>query len=86
MGGDHPLVPASVRSLGPAVRAPWESSAVVEPQWMEADERSLSWRPGTRQRFGRKVVDRGRRSDSLGDIATPIVALDEHPSRIPGPR
>ena len=32
------------------------------------------------------MVNRGRRSDPLGDVATPVVALDEHPSRITGPR
>ena len=62
------------------------ASTVVEPKWVVADECSLSRRPCTRQRFRREVVDRGRRSDSLGDIATPIVALDEHPSRVTGPR
>ncbi len=80
--------------MGRRVRSPgtggslalWDQSTVVEPQWVIADECSLSWRPGTRQRFCREVVDRGRRSDSLGDIATPVVALDEHPSRITGAR
>src|ERR1700691_4316548 len=53
---------------------------------MEAGERPLPRCPGTRQRFVREMVDRGRRPDSLGNIPTPVVALDEHPTRILGAR
>ena len=70
---------------GSAVGIP-RGSAVVEPQWMETDERPLSPCPGTGQRFLGELVRHGCRSDSLGKIATPVVALDEHPSRIPESR
>ena len=52
---------------------------------MDADERPLPWRPSPCQRLRRKVVHHGRRSNSLSEIATTIVALDEHPAGIPGP-
>jgi hypothetical protein len=59
-------------------------SAVVKPERMETGERPLSRCSGTRQRFVREMVDQGRRPDSLGNIPTPVVALDEHSARILG--
>ena len=53
---------------------------------MEPDESPLPPCPRTGQCFLRELVRRGCRSDSLGKIATPVVTLDEHPSRIPESR
>lgn len=61
-------------------------SAVVETQWMKPDERCLPLSPRTHDGLLREVIRQRCRSNSLGDISTSIVTLDEHPSGIPGSR
>lgn len=57
-------------------------STVVEARGVVADQCLLPWSPCPAQRVVADVVHRGGWSDALCDVATPVVALDEHPSRI----
>jgi len=73
------------RSFSPRSNVRSRGSAVVEPQWMDSHECSLTPRPGARQCFVRKVVYHRCWSDSLGHITSSVVALDKHSSRIMRP-
>jgi hypothetical protein len=59
-------------------------SAVVEPQGMDPGECPLPRCPRPCQCLRREVVDKGCRSNPLGEIASSVVALNEHPTGILG--
>ena|ERR1700722_19197408 len=58
------------------------SSAVVEAWWVVSDQCLLPGGPGSAQRILAELVHRRGRSDALRDVTPPVMALDEHPSRI----
>ena len=57
-------------------------SAVVEAWRVASGECLLSGGPCSPQRILAEMVDRRGWSDALGNVTTPVMALDEHPSRI----
>ena len=71
-----------VATAARAAEEPSTLSTVVEAWRVVSDQCLLSGRPCSPQRILAEMVHRRGWSDALGNVTTPVMALDEHPSRI----